>query len=288
MPKLPPQCEDIELDGSNAADTSDAGAVITEWYGWSTIKPIVDNRIWPLCSTPYQGHRKGCKNYCTHVGCPPDLTPLKLRLDKPFWAVWIKFDLESHIAKMKQRHPDWGIYMLVNPLYWQTSSKKFLRDIAKKFSSLHPELLVLARNSRTDSYFNVTETMKQVGQSLEWPARKYSYEILFAGSPVSKCTDAEWRELQSKWPEVYRVREQERSVTTQGLVDLQFGKLLVKSFTPGVGWLVECKQCGNLTVFKNRSALIRSTTCGCTPETKAKPSCRECNSGDCRWCVSLK
>jgi len=288
MPKLETSGKGAKLARPAARGSRNVTVVKEDYYGWAVIEPILDDRIWPLCSTPYHGHSKGCKNYCTHIGCPPDLTPLKLRLDRPLWLIWIKFDLGAHIRKMQQRHPEWGERMLVNPLYWQTTSKKMLRDAAKKFQKLHPEVTVLPRNSRTDSYFNVTEMMATVGETLEWPSRKISYEITFAGTPVLDMSDKDWEKLRLKFPSVYKVRERNRPLLEHGLTGLQFGMLSVREFTPKVGWTVVCQQCKTTVLFKSRSELMRSTTCGCVSNTRARHNCMECNGLECKWCKSLR
>jgi hypothetical protein len=40
------------------------------------------------------------------------------------WCVWEDFDVEAHMKRMKERHPDWGVNMLKNVRYWQSHVKK--------------------------------------------------------------------------------------------------------------------------------------------------------------------
>jgi hypothetical protein len=187
---------------------------------------------------------------------------------------------------MQARHPDWGEYQTANLLYWQGTTKKLLRAEASKFAAKYPALTVLPRNSRFDSFMDVTRTMAKLGEYLEWPARTVAYEITFAGTPTVDISDREWEQLQRRWPRVYAVRAQSRAAL-QGLQGLRFGHLLVERFQPGTGWVVRC-ECGRRLVINNRSVLIRSTGCGCPAGKLATPDCNACNGPkNCQWCHSL-
>jgi len=54
-----------------------------------------------------------------------------LDTNKPTYIAFSTFDLAAHVAKMKDRHPDWTDRQLKNVLYWQPASRKLLREKIK-------------------------------------------------------------------------------------------------------------------------------------------------------------
>lgn len=240
---------------------------------WKKIELVYDVRIFSLCAHPYHGHPKGCKNFKKKCGCPPDIPPFRLRLDRDLWVIWAKFDLGGHIKRMKVLHPDWTEHQIVCPLYWQGTSKKMLRAEMAKFHEKYPDLLVLPRNSHVENHgWNITESMARIGEHLEWPARNVAYELTIAGTPVLGISDKEWEALRKRWPLIYRVRDMPRPKDSQGLQNMKFGMLFVEKFVPGAGWVVRC-DCGKRFVIQSRSILLRGGSCGCQ-DTKPCDYCK--------------
>jgi hypothetical protein len=87
------------------------------------------------CCNPYPGHPKGCPNFSK--GCTT-ITDFTKYMDKYLWyAVVEEFDLKSHAAAMKVKHPGWSERQCRNPLYWQGGVRKRLREKAQR---LDPKL----------------------------------------------------------------------------------------------------------------------------------------------------
>lgn len=149
--------------------------------------PVIDYKTRALCRKAYQDHANGCPAFGKHDRCPPR-APLIcniLDLSKPVWAVYNMFDMASHMAKMREKHPSWTERQLVNCLYWQPSARKALKEEVKKFLRSHSsERLVVAETPEAMGV-NVTATMLTAGIELEWPPRKIAYQIVLAGSRPS-------------------------------------------------------------------------------------------------------
>lgn len=89
-----------------------------------------------LCVKFYKNHKFGCPNFGKKPDCPP-LVPMFdeiFDITRPIYAIYIVFDLFSHVEKMKQRHPSWTETQLLNVLYWQGTARKKLKEHIKKFN----------------------------------------------------------------------------------------------------------------------------------------------------------
>jgi len=53
-------------------------------------------------------------------------------VNRPVYLVYSEYDLESHVGKMRQRHPNWSDRQCRCVLYWQGASKKLLKQEVKK------------------------------------------------------------------------------------------------------------------------------------------------------------
>ena len=97
-----------------------------------------------------------------------------------FWAIWNVFPFGQHVAKMRRRHPDWSRRQLECCLYWQNTARKQLRETVLHFldgRTLHVEMIPEAHG------VNVTATMRLLGIKLEWPPKRWAYQVALAWRP---------------------------------------------------------------------------------------------------------
>ena len=152
---------------------------------WREIEPVIDPEVRKLCVRRYPGHPRGCPNHGKKKGCPPSAPLLGdvLDLSRPVYAIWNVFNLASHVARMRERHPEWSPRQLVCCLYWQGTARKNLKaeiDRARKMLPHHhitacPEAMGV----------NVTDLMKyNAGIELKWPPKITTYQVALAGLRV--------------------------------------------------------------------------------------------------------
>lgn len=119
------------------------------------------------CKFPYHGHPKGCPNYGKKEQCPPQskyITDI-INVNKPIFMVFSEFDLGKHMSKMKKKHPQWSEHQLRNVLYWQSTSRKQMKERAKKAQSiLGTEVIIYMAESNG---VNIYATAFHAGLKLE-------------------------------------------------------------------------------------------------------------------------
>lgn len=145
-----------------------------------------------LCIISYSSHRKGCPNYNKKKGCPPNVRMFDYYFDmtKPIYAIYNAFDIKSHMAKMKEKHPHWTDRQCRNPLYWQKGARKKLKEHIAQFHSLFSDENFAVTTVPEAMGVNVSETMKNIGIILTWPPEKFAYQIALAGK--LKCSKEEF------------------------------------------------------------------------------------------------
>lgn len=145
------------------------------------VDPVVRPHVRQLCKTPYPNHRRGCPNYGTKNGCPPDAPIISnvIDIERPVWAIYNVFPIGKHIEKMRIKHPEWSQRQLTCCLYWQGTARKQLRVLVRQFLQRHPDYHVVGCPEAQG--VNVTATMQGVGIALEWPPLIYAYQIVLAG-----------------------------------------------------------------------------------------------------------
>lgn len=150
--------------------------------GVAEVKPVVDHAVRNLCRKAYPNHSKGCPNFGRVERCPPQAPLIEYVLDLalPTWVVWSTFDLGRHVQRMKAKHPDWSQRQLMCCLYWQPQARKTLRGVIVDFLVQHPGQHILWTPEACG--VNVTATMAQVGEYLEWPPVNVTYQVVVAGS----------------------------------------------------------------------------------------------------------
>lgn len=100
------------------------------WPDWIVlIKKLVHTpqaKKW--CALPYPNHPKGCPKdvkKCSRGGYY--ITDV-LDLQQPHYFIYSEFNLAAHMARMLRRHPHWTERQQRNVLYWQSASRKQLKD----------------------------------------------------------------------------------------------------------------------------------------------------------------
>lgn len=123
------------------------------------------------CTHPYENHPKGCPNF---PKCPKQFPDFVNIMDKYNWfAVVETFDLKQHAENMKVKHPYMSERQCRNPLYWQGSVRKRLRDKACDAASDFNHFGHSIKNNNIILTIpeacgvNVFETMANVGIVLE-------------------------------------------------------------------------------------------------------------------------
>jgi hypothetical protein len=176
------------------------------------VKPVCDPKVRALCVRPYPGHPKGCPNFNYKKGCPP--TAFRaweiFNFDMPSFFIVNRFDFGEHVEKMRRAHPDWSKRQIECCLYWQSSARKQLTAEIERFEGLYTHAADAALGKKRDACtpmryqiercpeamgINVTESMKQVGIELEWPPKRWAYQIALAAFPIIEVQDCELRRL---------------------------------------------------------------------------------------------
>jgi predicted metal-binding protein len=151
---------------------------------WKQAKIVVDDKVRGLCPRPYPGHPRGCPNYGCKEGCPPEAPRFSEVFDlrHPLYVVWTVFDLWTHVAAMKERHPRWTPRQLRCCLYWQPRARKLLaREIALFRGEGQPGYGMSVSVCPEAMGVNVSATMKGAGETLEWPPEQRAYTVAVAG-----------------------------------------------------------------------------------------------------------
>ena len=148
------------------------------------IKPIIDYSVRDFCFRPYSNHPKGCPNFGKRETCPPQASFIDdvLDLTKPVYAIWNIFDFACHTIKMSQLHPSWSRRQIECCLYWQGTARKQLKEeiFNFEFNPSHNGYDVFTCPEAMG--VNVTETMKSIGEILEWPPVTKTYQVAIAGT----------------------------------------------------------------------------------------------------------
>jgi hypothetical protein len=174
------------------------------------VTPVLDEKVrgsckvcWPgcqqpCCRRPYPGHRKGCPNWSdiNHPDCPPYCKPIGeiINLSSPVYAIYNRFPIGEHAARMKTLHPNWTDRQLYNCLYWQPRARQSLLAKIRDFWRWALGQGIPSGGYRIISCpeghgVNVTATMQAAGIILEWPPREIAYQIVLAGERLSNASD---------------------------------------------------------------------------------------------------
>jgi len=153
----------------------------------AAVQLAIDPTMRNLCRAPYPGHKSGCPNWNKKPECPPMARPIGelIDLDKTVFAVWNCFDLGRHIRKLQEKHPHWSERQLYCCLYWQGTARKQLKKLIigalVDLLAENPDRQLCTLKCPEACDVNVTKTMLDVGVELEWPLRKYAYQVAIIG-----------------------------------------------------------------------------------------------------------
>ena len=141
-----------------------------------------------ICVAEYKNHKRGCPNYGKRAYCPPygPMFDKVFDMTKPFYAITSTHDLGAHVEKMRKRHPDWTDAQLLNVLYWQGQARKELRNIIAEFNEEYRRQGYYTTIAPEGMGVDVTQTLKNAGIHLEWPARQTVYKVAIAGIPIDE------------------------------------------------------------------------------------------------------
>jgi predicted metal-binding protein len=147
------------------------------------VQLIFDEAIRNLCFKPYPNHKKGCSNYGKKETCPPKVPLIQnvIDLSKPVYAIWTIFAFDLHVMAMKFLHPNWSQRQLECCLYWQGTARKKLKEEIFNFE-FDPAVISYKVITCPEAMgVNITETMKSIGEILEWPPVTKTYQVAIAG-----------------------------------------------------------------------------------------------------------
>jgi predicted metal-binding protein len=146
---------------------------------FTLVKYVFRPEVRDLCAKPYPGHPFGCPNFEKKRGCPP-MAPLfpEVFIDLPVYAIYNRFDLGSHATRLKKVHPGWSWRQLTCCLYWQGTARKILKKEIEVFRKQHPDMVITTCPEAMG--VDVTATMASIGVLLEWPPKKWTYQVALA------------------------------------------------------------------------------------------------------------
>jgi hypothetical protein len=104
-------------------------------------------------------------------------------LAKPFYAIVNSYPLGKHMDKMLKRHPEWSDRQLRNPLYWQGTARKQLKEGIKDF--LNNYLMYIVIRCPEACGVLVTKTLAPLNINLSWPPQEMAYQVALGGIPVN-------------------------------------------------------------------------------------------------------
>lgn len=147
------------------------------------VRPVITPRVRKLCTKPYPHHPKGCPNYGKRDTCPPacKMFDKVFHWDRDIWALWVEMDFGTHVSRMRALHPEWSRRQLECCLYWQGSARAYLRKMTDEWVAGHIPGNYLVTECPEAMGVNVTETMRSIGVTLEWPPMHIVRKIFMMG-----------------------------------------------------------------------------------------------------------
>lgn len=150
------------------------------------VLPVLRASVRGLCTKPYHNHPKGCPNYGKKKGCPPQAPLLGdfMNMFKPIYLIWNCFPFGEHVERMRAKHPEWSSRQRECCLYWQGTARKQLKHHIAGFtldiSDQGIEKIVITGCPEAMGV-NMTATADQAGIKLEWPPKRFAYQMALAG-----------------------------------------------------------------------------------------------------------
>jgi len=149
------------------------------------VQPVIDIKVRGLCSKPYDWHPKGCPNFNKCDRCPP-MAPIWqdiYDITEPTYAVIHKYDLEDHVWRMQEKHPNWSMRQCRCVLYWQPTAREYHRELIEDAMLDFRCQGYKAETTPEAMGINVTQTLDNVGITLEWPPTQIAMQVALLGKP---------------------------------------------------------------------------------------------------------
>jgi len=148
--------------------------------GIAKVKPVINKKVRGLCKKAYYNHPNGCPNFNKKKTCPPKAKFIEdiIDLSKSVFCVFNRFNLEEHVERLREKHPQWTYRQLSCCLYWQGRARKQLREGVNKFMK-GKRMIVLYTPEACG--VDITATMKLIGIELEWPPKRFTYQVALVG-----------------------------------------------------------------------------------------------------------
>ena len=146
---------------------------------------VLDHRaMGEWCVLPYPDHPKGCPNFAKKKTCPPNAPNFLEYIDvcKSLWLIAVEFDLATHMARMKERHPHWSDRQARCLLYWQPSVNKRLNNLVAQFRWEYPDTISTVCPEAMG--VQVIETAQKLGLNIQPKPQNKIYKVAIAGYGV--------------------------------------------------------------------------------------------------------
>ena len=143
----------------------------------------IDMRAREWCKLSYPNHRHGCPNYGMKKTCPPQAPLVNKHFDlgKRHWLGIVDFDLEAHVERMREKHPDWTDRQLRCVLYWQGAVNKRLRELTVRFHKQNKGTIYTMCPEAMGMH--VLKTMRRQGYDIRKNPTEMVYKVSLIGYP---------------------------------------------------------------------------------------------------------
>jgi hypothetical protein len=166
-------------------------------------------------------------------------------LSKEVIVVWNRFDLGAHVERMRRRHPEWTRRQLRNCYYWQGTARKQLRE---RVHAVTDGKCLSTTYCPEGNGVDVTATMSAVGIRLDWPPKRWAYQVALVGCPVGRGIPCR---------RVNKVIDDDRDDRRFVMESQSFGGRKVAV-------VIKCRRCGAFTGLRGRMlAATRFRCSGC-------------------------
>lgn len=135
-----------------------------------------NKKIQSLCLKKYHNHPHGCPNWGLKKGCPPEAKFFPEIFEPKARIISVKFPFGEYLEEKRIIHPDRTDFALANPRHWQHHLRSVLKEFCK--NKLNPNDTIFT--SPEGMGVNLTSTCLKIGINLEWPPKKFVYQIVLS------------------------------------------------------------------------------------------------------------
>ncbi|MFA7628273.1 MAG: hypothetical protein WCY37_02585 [Candidatus Dojkabacteria bacterium] len=154
-----------------------------------------------MCTKEYYNHKRGCPNFGSREGCPPNLKHITKIVDiSTLHFFLVQFDFEEYIRRKMERSPGRTNRDYANQRQWQGHLKSQLKKRWKEVDQynypnyiLHLEPESYCRNPEAHG-INVIRTLENHGFEVDWCQEnqrhefvqfpKYMYQVFIFGQEL--------------------------------------------------------------------------------------------------------